>query len=106
MERWDERDHDADGWVTAAPMNVIDIRTGEQFVRLVPRPRVVKPAPDEPADWMVVDCRVPGVPRGPYTLKRALEAAREFRGLVRPWAAGEPKAKGDYPSPGQMQRER
>ena len=90
--RWDERDHNVDGWVTAAP----------SVLRFVPRPRVVTPAPDEPADWMVIECRVPGVHRGPYAFAQAIKTARVFGGKVRPWAAGEPKALGNYPHPGKM----
>ena len=64
----------------------------------------LRPAELEPVDWMVISADVPGVPPGPYSFSEALSIAREFGGLVRPWAAGPPKALGVFPNYGQMHR--
>jgi hypothetical protein len=83
--QWKHRARVEDGWC--------DVCRGENPERVV----TVRPAELEPVDWMVVACSVPGIPPGPYSFSEGLRIAREFGGLVRPWAAGTPKALGNYP---------
>lgn len=71
-----------------------------------PEPFVFRGTPyqEQDEDWMLLDCKHPGVKAGPWTFRRAVVLAQAFGGRVRPWVESKEGKTSVYPHPGRMQR--